>query len=591
MTNESNKRWVLPGDVPTAEAALFRKLSFDRFESQLLYARSLDSEEKITNFFSEDLDKIPDPAQMFDAVGAAEKIVSAAKEGKKIIIHGDFDADGICAVSILWDFLYRELAEVLGDKVDALPYIPDRSDEGYGLSEKSIDNIVEMGAQLVITVDCGIRDTELISATMAENPGIQFVVTDHHQLPADFDQKDLEYSIVHPNHPKGKSPDTDVCGTYVAYQLTRAMRDLLKISDKRAGLDLVALATVTDIMPLRGVNRLIVKKGLEQINSGERIGLKKLIELAKVELGSVDSYHLGYALGPRINAAGRIGSALDAVKLLVTRKKSTAQSLAKKLNNLNFERQKLTQDILDAARSDIETSINEGGAVPKGIFVYGEDWPEGIVGLVAGKLQEAYYRPTLVATVKDGEVRGSARSLRGFNITSAIEKFDKYLIKFGGHEQAAGFSVKSGKIEIFRRELLTYIETELDDSILQPQLYIDAVMDTEELSLTLARKIEKFAPFGYGNRKPMIMLPDVVVVGKEALGRKVDTKGNPLHMKLKFKSASLGISEAVMFNCADDFDKIEVDDIIDFAGYISVNEWNGYTNVQFQVREWRMGSG
>lgn len=602
MTKESIKKWIMPAQLPEKQLRKYKKLGFDRFESQLLFVRNLTAEPEITEFFSEDLSGVPEFGKLHDAVGAAEKILKAADEGKKIFIHGDFDSDGICATSIVWDYLYRELAGVLERKVEALPYIPDRASEGYGLSPKSLSTILEQGADLIITVDCGIRDRKLIEKTMKENSGVDFVITDHHQPPSTFNPDELKYTIVHQCFPGNEYPEENVCGTFIAFMLVQALRAAVSSKQKKnnskvnyesqlsfdtPGLDLVALATVTDIMPLNGINRLILKAGLRQINSGSRLGLKKLIQTAKVNLGEVDSYHLGYVIGPRINAAGRIGSAIDAVKLLVTQDEKTASLYSNKLNKLNFERQNLTQEILDTARSEIESEIQDTGSPMKALFVYGENWPEGIVGLVAGKLQEEFYRPTLVATVKGNEVRGSARSLKGFNITSAIEKFDKYLVKYGGHEQAAGFSVKAGKIEIFKAEILEYIEAHLDESVLQPELKIDAVMDTEELSLNLAHKIKKFAPFGYGNRKPMIMIPEVVIVAKQALGRKVDANGNPLHMKIKFKSGSFGISEAVMFGCADDFDKIAIDDVIDLAGYIGINEWNGYTNVQFQVKEWR----
>jgi len=525
-------------------------------------------------YLSPSLDTIPSYKKLHGATKAAKKILKYAKEGKKIVIHGDFDCDGISASALLWEFLFRDVSKVLGKKVDVVPYIPSRIDQGYGLTESSIQDVKALGCDLLITVDCGVRDKELITKYSKE---LDFVITDHHQPPEDISEN-LEYILVHQMYPGKEYPYKEICGTSVVYLLIQALMYELKMKENREyGLDLVALSTVTDMMPLLDVNRVFVKYGLEQISKGKRLGLNSLILRAGILPKDINSYHLAYVIGPRINAAGRIGSPMEAVKLLVSKDEKKCNEISNELNDINFERQKLTSEIFDIAKEDINLDN-------KLLFVQGENWHEGIIGLVAGKLQEQFHRPVIVTTNNDGVVKGSARSIKGFNITKTLEKFDKYLERYGGHELAAGFSAKVESVDEFVKKIVDFANKKITEKDLQRDIKIDLLVDTQDIDNELINNLKKLEPFGYGNPKPIICLKDLIVVRKNIMGQEKN------HMKLTVKGNGVDLLTLVLFNCDEDTESIDENDSIDVIGYPDLNVWNGNENIQFMVKEWRFSN-
>ena len=567
MSLKSTSKWVLPKE----------KINDGDIAGYVISKRGFDKEE----FLNSSLGDIPSFEYMHDCKSAGRIIADAVKEGKKIVIHGDFDADGICAVSILWEFLYKEVSKKLGIDVDVLPYIPSRVDQGYGLTPSSLDDVIELGAQLVVSVDCGVRDRELVNRYRKEK-GLEFVITDHHQPPVDLDDT-LEYPLVHPMYPQHEYPFKNVCGAYVAFLLVQAIKHELKmdenISADTRGLDLVALATVTDLMPLVGVNRTVVKYGIEQIKKGERVGLNELIKVSGLNLGDIEGYHLGYILGPRINAAGRIGSPIDAVKLLVSDNSKVCVRIADILNETNFERQYITETGFNEAVDIIGESTEE-----KIIFVASKDWHEGIVGLIAGKLNEKYHRPTLVGKRNGKIVKGSARSIPGFNITEALSKCDQFLDRYGGHELAAGFTIKEGKEKEFSKSIKEVAESMITDDMLIKTLNIDLLLESESINRGLIEELDKLKPFGYGNSKQLIALVDLIVFKKNIMGK----LGN--HMKLVCKGDGIDLITLVFFNCNGDTEEIKINDHIDVVGDIGINSWNGNEEIQFLVKEWKFSS-
>lgn len=567
MSLKSTSNWILPKE----------KIDDGDIAGYVISQRGFDKEV----FLNPSLDDIPSFKYMHDSKSAGRIIAEAVKEGKKIVIHGDFDADGICAVSILWEFLYKDVSKKLDIDVNVLPYIPSRVEQGYGLTESSLNDVLELDADLVITVDCGVRDRELVNRYRKEK-GLEFVITDHHQPPAQFDEE-LEYPLVHPMYPRHEYPFKNVCGAYVAFLLVQAIKHELKmdenISANTRGLDLVALATVTDLMPLVEVNRTVVKYGIEQIIKGERVGLNELIKVSGLNLSDIDSYHLGYILGPRINAAGRIGSPIDAVKLLVSDNGQVCARIADVLNETNFERQYMTETGFNEAVNIIGESTNE-----KILFVASEDWHEGIVGLIAGKLNEKYHRPTLVGKRNGEGVKGSARSIHGFNITEALSKCEKFLDRYGGHELAAGFTIKQGKEKEFSECIKKVAEDMITDDMLVKNLHIDLLVGSESINRELINELDKLKPFGYGNSKPLIALTNLIVLKKSIMGK----LGN--HMKLVCKGDGIDLTTLVFFNCNGDSEEINVNDIIDVVGDVGINSWNGHEDVQFLVKEWRFSS-
>ena len=384
---------------------------------------------------------------------------------------------------------------------------------------------------------------------------------------------------MYPNH---EYPNVNICGAFVTFLLIQSIRKELgmdfEITPDTPGLDLVALASVTDLMPLLDINRVIVKYGIEQIRKGKRLGLNELIKVSGLQPQDIDSYHLGYILGPRINAVGRIGSPLDAVKLLVSEKQEVCASISEILNETNMQRQYMTQNGLDQAKDII------GESSEKILFVVSDDWHEGIVGLIAGKLNERYHRPVLVGTRKDGIVKGSARSIAGFNITDALSSFSKYLERYGGHELAAGFTIKKGKEEEFSKCIHKIGEELITESMLIKDLHIDLLLGSESINRELINQLDILKPFGYGNSKPLLALTNLVVVKKQIMGK----LGN--HMKLLCKGEGIDLITIIFFDCDTDTEEINVDDIIDVVGAVDINSWNGNEDIQFKVKEWRFST-
>jgi single-stranded-DNA-specific exonuclease len=560
---KSKKQWLWPKERTT----------LDNISETLLELREIEDKD---SFLNPNLKDIQDYENLYGAKEAAAKIIQTVKDNKRIVIHGDYDADGICATSILWEFLYRDLAKHLDQEVDVLPFIPSRTDQGYGLTHSSIDECIEMGADLILTVDCGVRDKEVINEYLKEKK-VDFVITDHHQVPEDISE-DLNYPLVHQRFPKHEYADVEVCGAFVAFLVVQAIRakaDMdYEIREETQGLDLVALATITDIMELKSVNRIAVKYGLQQMKEKKRMGLKYLIEKAEVDINQLDTYHLGFIIGPRINASGRIDTPIEAVKLLVSNDSKTCMELASKLDYLNFERQKMTGEVLSEAKEMADTE-------EKIVCVLGNNWHEGIVGLVAGKLNEEFNRPTLVATDNNGEVRGSARSISAFNITTALEKCSEHLDRFGGHEQAAGFTVKEDSWEDFVECLKDIADKEITEEMLTPKLNIDLHLSTNDITFKFLDILKELEPFGYGNRKPIVGFKSMVIVKKQPIGKMQN------HLKLLCKGDGVDLVTVLLFRCDEDVDNLKIDDEIDVVGSINVNSWNGHEQLQVIAREWQ----
>lgn len=558
---KSKRKWILPETEVQEDIVEY-----------LLKQRGI---EEIEDFLAPSLSDIPSSEVLYDSQRAAEEILKSVNNGEKIVVHGDFDSDGICASSILWEFLYKDLAKYLGMKVDVVPYIPSRIDQGYGLTEDSLNDVLELGANLLISVDCGVRDEKLIVEYMEK--GLHFIITDHHQPPEELSEN-LPYPLVHQMYPSHEYPYREICGTAVIFLLIQQIKKKVgmeyEITEDTKGLDLVALATVTDIMPLVGINRIFVKYGLKQISAGNRKGMRYLCLRAGINFKDVSAYHLGYVIGPRINACGRIGSPLDGVKLFVSQDDKQCQDISNELENMNFQRQRMTEQTREEAAIQVDEK-------QKVIFALGDDWHEGIIGLVAGKLQEEYFRPTIVATNKGDVVKGSARSIKGFNITDALGRFEKYLIRYGGHELAAGFSAKPETIDEFKEKFVKYANNEITDEQLIPKMRIDLVLDSKDINKQLVGQLQKIEPYGYGNPKPIICLKGLVIVKQFLMGEERN------HIKLMAKGSGVDFLTLLLFGAGEDKDELIRDAEIDVLGYPDINVWNNMENIQFNVREWR----
>ncbi|MCK9368557.1 single-stranded-DNA-specific exonuclease RecJ [Candidatus Dojkabacteria bacterium] len=530
--------------------------------------------EDIRSFLNPQISDIPSFKKLYNAKAAAQKIIDAVNAGKRIYIHGDYDCDGVCSTAILFDFLYFDLAKFLSKKIDVKPYIPDRVDEGYGLSETSINAMIEDGAKLIITVDCGIRDRERIEKYLSDD--LDVIVTDHHQPPEKFGRP--KYTIVHQMYPSHAYPYEKICGAAVAFLLVQNIKELVgmkcEIKENTKGLDLLALATVTDMMPLLDVNRVFVTYGLKQIQKNSRLGITALSRLSSVEIEKLDSYHLGFVIGPRINAAGRIGKTMDALKLVLAKNEKTAIEYSSKLFNLNVLRQENTQEIL----LQVETLLPDYKDDSL-IFIHGEGWHEGVIGLAAAKLFERFNKPVVITTLNAGIVKGSARSFAAFNITSAIEQFSEHLTKYGGHAQAAGFSTTPEQLDEFRKKLVDFANKNISPDLLVRHLDIDAQLYPKEVSLELFNELEKLKPFGYGNNKPLIEIKDLEIV-------KIQELSNGKHLKLNLKQGEKEIIGMIFYIKEDNKTDLKEGNTISIIGNLNTNEWNGNIQIQVIIKEW-----
>ncbi len=543
----------------------------------LYKSRNIDNR---TSFLSPKYEELHSPFLIHDMQKAVEAISENIKLGKKIFIHGDFDVDGISATSLLWQFLFREA------KANVMPYIPSRFTEGYGLSEESINTIIKAGGELIITVDCGVKDIELVHKYSNQ---IKFIITDHHtildNLPENLKEGAKPVSkylissdalaVVHPR--LNEYPFKELCGAAVAWKLCSALNEHMGLNiDMIKYIDLAALGTVCDVMPLVEENRIIAKLGIEQMKKTINVGLDVMFEILAIDKAKLDSYHLGFVIGPRLNASGRLESAMDAVRLLTTKDRAYAASVVKKLNELNSERQQLTQKYIEIAEEQIM-----GQKENKLFLVYGEDWPEGIIGLIAGKLTEKYNRPVIAASLKEGKLKASARSIDPFHIAESLSNAKELLLTHGGHAQAAGFSLKYENLDKLKEHLLTAADNKISNN-LEKSLYIDGVINCGKISPDIIREIMQFAPFGMGNKKPVVALMNLNLKNYRTLGKENN------HIKFIAGDSDSEI-ECIAFNFSDKFNDFlgtySTPSLINVAGSLDIDSWNGNEKSVLKVED------
>jgi len=533
-------------------------------------------------FFTPTIDDMPDPFLIHDMEKGVDFLVKSVKLKKRIFIHGDFDADGVTATSIMWLFLSKYL------KADVMPYIPSRFYEGYGLTEESIAAIKEKGGEVIVTVDCGVKDIELVHKYSKE---IDFIITDHHTIRSPetesvIGSKEVNGFLISSKaqaviHPALTAEGfKEVCGAMVAFKLCLAINKKLNLNiDMLEFADLCAIGTVCDVMPLVEDNRIMVQLGLAQIIKLSNIGLKALLEGSRVKDKKINTYHIGFVIGPRLNAAGRLGDALDAVRLLTTSSAQFAGQMAAKLEALNAERKKLTEQYFTLADNELKKSQNDK------IFIYfGDDWPEGLLGLIAGKLAEKYSKPVIIGS-KGKSYKASARSPEYFNITEFIKNFEKYLEKYGGHVQAAGLTVKPEYLDNFITEAKELAAISLlDDS--EPVLYLDGIAkDLAELNIDSLEKLMLLEPFGNKNPKPVIYLNKILLKKHSFMGQKNE------HIKLFLTDHTGIVIEALSFGDAQKYENLLKYSTlpIELAVNLEVDEWNGYRKPTLRIVDFKIG--
>ncbi len=562
------------------------QLTINKIVNILLANREIKTKKQKEEFLHPELSKVT-PASVgikkTQLNKAIKRIQKAIEKQEQIVVFGDYDVDGICGSAILWETLHA-----LGAK--ALPYIPHRIDEGYGLSPIGISNIKSQisNIQLIITVDNGIVANEAVE--FANKNGIDVIITDHH-LPSKKLPK--AQAIVH---------TTQLCGTGVAYLLAKEISNFkFQISNKYQTstdhLALVALATVADLVPLHGANRTLLVHGLKELRKTNRPGLKALFEEAMVKQEEIDTYHIGFIIAPRLNAAGRMEYAMDSLRLLCTKNKEKATLLAQKLGRTNRDRQLLTQETVLHAKSTINSSqltINpttaSGQAKNKLIFISHESYQQGVIGLVAGKLVEEFYRPSIVISKGEKYSKASARSISGFNIIEFIRSASEHLVDAGGHPMAAGFTVETEKIQILEKVLTQSAVKLLDESLLTRTLRIDCELSFSYINSELYAAIQQLAPFGIGNPEPVFMTKNVVIDVMRLVG------SEKKHLKLIVNCQMLNVKfDAIAFGIGERANEFHIGDTVDIAYTISEDTWlarrslgeggNGNRKLQLKIKD------
>lgn len=509
----SRHRWKLHPPVP---GEFLAKLdAYPALLVQLLYNRGITDSAQIEPFLRADRRLLLNPFSLPDMDKASARIYQALLSGEKIAVYGDFDADGICGTALLVQGL-----SLLGGRV--VPYIPHRLEEGHGLNHTALERLRQQGVTLVITVDCGI--TSFSEVERAKKAGLDIIITDHHSPPS---QLPRALAVLDPKRAECAYPFPELAGVGVAFKLLQGLFQILgRENQLDKFLDLVAVGTVADMTPLVAENRYLVKQGLKVLNETERIGLQQLVSRAGLHLGGINVEDISWILGPRLNAAGRLEHAITSYNLLMTHSPEEAQSLARELEQKNAQRQKLVGEVLAQAREQL---WGKGGDSLL-LLVKGEDFPPGVVGLVASRLAEEFYRPAIVLQVSGKRVRGSARSIPEFDIIAALLDCQELLSRAGGHPRAAGFSLPAENLTILEQRLLQRAQAQLAHLDLRPELVIDAEISLSSLSEELLQLVERLAPFGQGNPPPAFLSREVRVLECRSVGSKGE------HLKMKFEA-------------------------------------------------------
>ena len=481
-----------------AVKSLADSLNISEILAHLLILRNISNFNLAKSFFRPSIDSLHNPFLMDGMDIATMRIIKALTENEKICIFGDYDVDGTCATALLYLFLKQ-----LDANIDF--YIPKRLTEGYGLSPAGVDHVKSINASLLIAVDCGI--TAIEETDYANRLGIDVIICDHHQ-PKEILPNAV--AVLDPLKPDCNYPFKYLSGAGIAFKLAQGVGDRIgKRILPLQYLDFVALAGAADIVPLTDENRILVKEGINIINSKPRPGIEALIESAGVYNGALTSGQIVFTIAPRINAVGRLGDAHRAVNLLITDKKDEALRLAQVLETENYERRKLDVDTFDNALELVESSLDLHNELA--IILHQQDWHPGVIGIVASRLVEKYYRPTIMLTTVDGVAKGSARSISNFNIYEALRKCEDLLIHFGGHQAAAGLAVEVDKLEEFRTRFNSIVKESLLEEDLLPEINIDSKLKFSEITPKFLRILDQFSPFGPANMRPVFLSEDVKV--------------------------------------------------------------------------------
>ena len=557
---KERRNWILPEPLraqPGLEA-------FSPVFRQILHGRGVARTAQLDPWLQADLDRAPDPFLLKDMAVACDLIAEAIAGGQRIAVYGDYDADGVTACVTL----ARGLRSV---GADVITYIPNRFTEGYGLNLEALNELHARGAKLVITCDCG---TNSVDAAAGRPRGMRLIVTDHHEMGA---QRPAVDALINPKQPECAYPFDGLAACGVAYKLLVALerRAFPGVLDPGASLDAVALGTVADVVPLHAENRAIVRAGLRRLSENPSPGCAALLAVAGIS-APVTAEHLAFQLGPRINAAGRMEDAMLALQLLMAETRELADPIAQKLQDQNTQRQQLTAEIVREAKAQVVELDNAAAAIVMGA----SHWPLGVLGLAASRLVEEFYRPTFIFNTEADEWRGSARSIEGFHLVDCLQDSAPLLHRFGGHAMAAGLTVLASRFGELKQSLEQYAAARLNGNAFSRPISVEASAAFADLKPSLHQEIQLLAPFGVGNREPLLLSREVEVVRTETFG----SDRRHLRLQLRDRTAS---AEAIAFDKAAAAQHLPSGRRIDVVYALQCERWDGLDRVRLHLKDLR----
>jgi single-stranded-DNA-specific exonuclease len=564
------KRWVVKEKGDTAVVKqLAWALDVSESLANLMVQRNISSADEASAFFHPSLDYLHDPFLMKDMNIAVDRISTAIKKNERILVYGDYDVDGTTAVALMYSFLKDQYSNV-----DY--YIPDRYKEGYGVSFQGLDFAYQNNCKVVITLDCGIKAVEKVK--YARTKGLDVIICDHH-YPGDEIPKAL--AVLDPKQPSCSYPYKDLSGCGVGFKLIHAYSRVhgIPFSEIYHYLDLVAVSIASDIVPITGENRVMAYFGLKQLNESPRTGLREIIRQSEVTK-ALTIEDVVFKIGPRINAAGRMETGSKAVDLLVSSDSRLATGISKEINNFNIERRSVDRIITTEAMRMIaedQRTVNSRTTV-----LYNPTWKKGVIGIVASRLIETYYRPTVILTESNGFATGSARSVQGYDLYQAIESCSDLLESFGGHMYAAGLTLKKENIRPFMDRFEQYVNSTITEEQLVPRIFIDTELSFSEINEDFFRTMSQFQPFGPENMSPVFVSRNVFDTGS---GRMVGASGEHLKLDLCQESTGQKSFSAIAFSQANHFEYIKGGNPFDVCYSLEMNEFRGNRNLQLNIRD------
>jgi single-stranded-DNA-specific exonuclease len=568
MPTDLQRRWILKQVDENLVSSHVERLKISPLLARILVLRGLADAESAARYLSSTLSAdLPPPFAMAGMDAAVERIVRAIKDKASIGVWADYDVDGTTGASVLVSFLREAGAE-------PVYHVPHRIDEGYGLNIEGLKRLREQGVTLAVTVDCGISNAREVEA--ARGFGLDVVVVDHHQPP---DELPPAVAVINPHRRDCAFPDKGLCAAGLAFYLVIGLRAKLRQGgwfknspepDVRGYLDIVTLGTIADMVPLQGVNRTLIRRGLSELGSSTRPGVVALKQVANIAVGDVSAGQVGFRLGPRINAAGRVDYGMKVVELLTTNSSEVALRIARELDEHNRERRAIEAEVLAQALAQAETRVS--GDDRFSLVLAGEGWHAGVLGIVASRVVEKFYRPTVVIGINGSEGKGSARSIRGFHMVEGFRHCAAHLEKFGGHEYAGGLTIKAENLAPFAGAFEAAARERLTSEDLLPRLEIDAALNFTDIGFPLMRELDSLKPFGIGNPEPLF-----ITERAQVCERKVFSAG--VRFRLRQTKRVLG---GVIFGVGEDFPG-RPGESLDLVYRLSENEWNGTTNVDLKI--------